>query len=458
MRAALLIFSIILLIIVLNTPVFAQEAAQGEKSISIFLSIPFVLMLACIAIVPLKWEHWWESNWNKLIIALVLGIPIGIFFIFFDTHTFQHTLEEYIAFIIYVGSLFAISGGILLRGDLKCSPQVNLCMIGIGTVLASFIGTPGASMLLIRPLLRINAARKSIKHVVIFFIFLVSNIGGCLTPLGDPPLFLGYLNGVPFTWTFSLWPQWLFTNGILLTIFYIFDRKKFREEESAASPSGTTPRQPLRLVGLINFAWILGIIMSVAFVQKPFNHMYILGYREVIMLTMVVLSLVTTTKGLRKENEFTYHPVIEVAFLFVGIFLTMMPALVYLKTHGSAFAEKGLNEPWMIFWFTGILSSFLDNAPTYLTFFSLAQGMHLAGQVVANTGVTAVMLKAISLGAVFMGANTYIGNGPNFLVKAIADESGTKMPSFLGYMVWSGLILIPTFIIVTIFVFILGIF
>ena len=457
MRPALVVFLIIALIIGFSTSVFAQEEGHGEKNISIFYSIPFVLMLASIAIVPLKWEHWWESNWNKLKIALVLGIPMGIFFVFFDFHTFQHTLEEYVAFIIYVGSLFVISGGVVLRGDIKCSPLTNLSIIGIGTVLASFIGTPGASMLLIRPILRINAGRKSIKHVVIFFIFSVSNIGGCLTPLGDPPLFLGYLNGVPFTWTFSLWPQWLFVNVILLTIFYIIDRKKFQDEEQVESPTSPAPGQPLQLIGLINFLWLAGVIMSVAFVQVIFPHFSILGFREVIMLAMVGLSLITTKKVLREENKFTYHPVLEVAFLFIGIFLTMMPALVYLETHGSTLVEKGLNEPWMIFWFTGILSSFLDNAPTYLSFFTLAQGMKLAGETVAATGITPVMLKAISLGAVFMGANTYIGNGPNFLVKAISDESGTKMPSFLGYMIWSGLILIPTFIIVTFLVFILEI-
>jgi Na+/H+ antiporter NhaD/arsenite permease-like protein len=448
---------IFVLVMLLFLPVSAFAQDHSEQSISLFYSIPFVLMLASIAIIPLKWEHWWENNNNKLIIALVLGIPIGVFFAFVDIHKLQHTLEEYTAFIIYVGSLFVISGGIVFRGDFKCSPKTNLIIIGTGTLLASFIGTPGASMLLIRPLLRVNAGRKDIKHVVIFFIFTVSNIGGCLTPLGDPPLFLGYLNGVPFNWTFSLWPQWLLVNSILLSLFYILDSKKFKKESFPDTTHSDGKSKPFSVVGLINFLWLGGIVLSVAFVQKPFGDLYILGFREIIMLFMVGLSLKTTKMGLREENQFSYQPVLEVAYLFIGIFLTMIPALVYLETHGSAIAEKGLTEPWMIFWFTGILSSFLDNAPTYLAFFSLAKGMELAGTIVAQTGVTEAMLRAISLGAVFMGANTYIGNGPNFMVKAIADESGTKMPTFLGYMLWSGTILIPIFILVTVLVFILDI-
>ena len=447
--------AVLFILLCMPISVFAQD--YSEQSISLYYSIPFVLMLVSIAVIPLKWEHWWEDNNNKLKIALILGIPTGVFFAFYDIHKLQHTLEEYLAFIIYVGSLFVISGGVVLRGEIKCSPKTNLIIIGIGTLLASFIGTPGASMLLIRPLLRINTGRKDIKHVVIFFIFTVSNIGGCLTPLGDPPLFLGYLNGVPFTWTFSLWPQWLLANSIILALFYIIDSKKFKAESLPESSQSDGKEKPLSIVGLINFVWLAGVILSVAFVQKLYGPFVILGLREVIMLMMVFLSLKTTKKRLREENQFSYHPVLEVAYLFIGIFLTMIPALAYLETHGSAFAEKGLNEPWMIFWFTGILSSFLDNAPTYLAFFSLAKGMELAGTLVAQTGVTETMLRAISLGAVFMGANTYIGNGPNFMVKAIADESGTKMPSFLGYMLWSGGILMPIFIVVTFLVFILGI-
>jgi len=466
-RAGILVV-ILLIIAVTSAAALASQEEQSETAIPAYLVVPFILMLGSIAIIPLKWEHWWESNWNKLLVALVLGIPVGAYFAYYNIHALEHSMKEYFSFIVYVGSLFVISGGILLRGDLKASPAVNTGFLATGAALASFIGTPGASRLLIRPVLRINGNRRNIKHVVIFFIFCVSNIGGCLTPLGDPPLFLGYLRGVPFTWTFHLWPEWLMANTILLCLFFLIDRHLFKTEpavksgaaallptnaytaDSAAQPeTGASGKGlgALHLRGLVNFVWLGGVVISVAFLD--------FGLREMAMIIMVFLSLATTTKGLRAENRFTYHPVIEVAFLFAGIFLTMIPALELLKSNGPVLAEKGLTEPWMFFWFTGVLSSFLDNAPTYLTFFALAQGMHIAGETVAQTGITVAMLKAISLGAVFMGANTYIGNGPNFMVKAIADESGTKMPSFIGYMLWSAGILIPLFILITFIFFIL---
>ncbi len=446
MRIRLILFITLMMICLSAGAVQASEGGHGEGyDPPVWMLIPFILMLGSIAIIPLKWEHWWENNNNKLIVAVLLGLPMGIAYIFLDSTALLHTLEEYAAFIIYVGSLFVISGGILLRGNIKASVKVNLAFIGIGAGIASFIGTPGASMLLIRPLIRINSHRKNIKHLVIFFIFCVSNIGGCLTPLGDPPLFLGYLKGVPFTWTFNLWPQWLVANLILLFLFVLFDTRAFALDKTREEKP--EEKQPLRMSGLINFIWLGGVVCSVAFVPH-------FGYREAIMIAMVILSLKTTPKGLRKENRFTYHPIFEVAYLFIGIFLTMIPALAYLKSHGSVLTEQGLTEPWMFFWMTGILSSFLDNAPTYLTFFTLAQGMEYVGATVAQTGIGEVMLQSISLGAVFMGANTYIGNGPNFMVKAIADESGTKMPSFLGYMLWSGLILIPVFILMTFLIFI----
>lgn len=426
--------------------VFASDAsnsANGE-SLPLFTVIPFVLMLLSIAVIPLVNERWWENNWNKLKISLVLGIPVGIFVFFHNYHELLETMEEYIAFIIYVGALFIVSGGIVLRGDVKVSPKVNLLFIAIGGLLASFIGTPGASMLLIRPVLRINAGRKYVMHTVIFFIFIVSNIGGCLTPLGDPPLFLGYLNGVPFSWTFNLWKDWLFMVVLLLIIYYLVESFLFKKENIKETPKDAGKDNPLQIAGLTNFLWLFGIILSVAFLP-------VFPYRELVMIAMVVLSLTITKKELRIENKFTFHPINEVAFLFFGIFLTMIPALVILKVRGG---ELGITEPWHFFWITGMLSSFLDNAPTYLTFFNLAQGIHATGDLVANTGIPFDILEAISLGAVFMGANTYIGNGPNFMVKAIADEDGIKMPSFLGYMLWSFGILIPLFIIVTFITFI----
>jgi len=445
MRKIAFIIMILLLVVNIGTVWAESDVHHEAKSLSVYSVIPFILMLLSIAVIPLKWEHWWEDNFHKLIISAVLGIPMGVFFFIFDYHELLHVLEEYIAFIIYVGSLFVISGGILLRGDVKVSPKVNTAIIAIGACLASFIGTPGASMLLIRPLLRINGNRKYVKHTVIFFIFLVSNIGGCLTPLGDPPLYLGYLEGVPFTWTFVLWKNWLFMVILVLIVFYFFDSYYFRKENKEELYKGAG-RQKLQMVGLNNFLWLGGVMASVAFL--PYFPL-----REIVMLLMVVISLKTTPKGFREENKFTYHPVIEVAFLFIGIFLTMIPALYILRTRGT---ELGVTEPWQFFWITGFLSSFLDNAPTYLTFFSLGQS--LGGEnLVALTGVAQDILIAISIGAVFMGANTYIGNGPNFMVKAISDEAGYKMPSFLGYMVWSFGILVPLFLIVTFVTFVWGI-
>ncbi len=446
MNKRIAILAIILLLVHFSVTAAGEET--HHDSLPLISVIPFIIMLLCIAVIPLVKEHWWENNWNKLKISCILGIPIGIYIFFVNSHELLKVMEEYISFIIYVGALFIVAGGIMLKGDVKVSPKVNLLFIGIGGLLASFIGTPGASMLLIRPVLRINAGRKYVMHTVIFFIFIVSNIGGCLTPLGDPPLFLGYLNGVPFSWTFNLWPNWLFMVSLLLIIYFILDSYLFKKEGFIQTQDVAKPENPLKIEGLINFIWLFGIILSVAFLP-------IFPYRELVMLALVAISLITTKKGLRAENKFTYHPINEVAFLFFGIFLTMIPALMLLKAKGG---DLGITAPWHFFWITGILSAFLDNAPTYLTFFNLAQGLGATGNLVANTGIQEEVLKAISLGAVFMGASSYIGNGPNFMVKAIADEAGTKMPSFLGYMVWSVGILTPLFVLNTFLTFIWKIF
>ena len=446
MNKRIAILAIILLLVHFSVTAAGEET--HHDSLPLISVIPFIIMLLCIAVIPLVKEHWWENNWNKLKISCILGIPIGIYIFFVNSHELLKVMEEYISFIIYVGALFIVAGGIMLKGDVKVSPKVNLLFIGIGGLLASFIGTPGASMLLIRPVLRINAGRKYVMHTVIFFIFIVSNIGGCLTPLGDPPLFLGYLNGVPFSWTFNLWPNWLFMVSLLLIIYFILDSYLFKKEGFIQTQDVAKPENPLKIEGLINFIWLFGIILSVAFLP-------IFPYRELVMLALVAISLITTKKGLRAENKFTYHPINEVAFLFFGIFLTMIPALMLLKAKGG---DLGITAPWQFFWITGILSAFLDNAPTYLTFFNLAQGLGATGNLVANTGIQEEVLKAISLGAVFMGASSYIGNGPNFMVKAISDEAGTKMPSFLGFMVWSFGILIPLFVLNTFITFIWKVF
>ncbi|MCJ8346566.1 sodium:proton antiporter, partial [bacterium] len=319
----------------------------------------------------------------------------------------------------------------------------------LGASIASIVGTTGASMLLIRPLIRANVTRKHVVHIFIFFIFMVSNIGGLLTPLGDPPLFLGFLKGVPFEWTLQLWRPWLFVNVILAIIFFVWDSVVYKKEEYIEEDK-VTDKEPFKLEGLLNFVWLGGVVLSVAFLTPDFLGklgVHPMG-REVVMFVLIGLSLVLTSKELREYNEFNYHPIIEVAVLFVGIFVTMIPAINTLQLMGPTL---GVSSPAQFFWFTGILSSFLDNAPTYVVFFELAGTLGLDpavyGPIVVNN-VPHSILAAISMGAVFMGANSYIGNGPNFMVKAIAEQSGIKMPSFFGYMAYSVGILIPVFLLV----------
>jgi Na+/H+ antiporter NhaD/arsenite permease-like protein len=284
-------------------------------------------------------------------------------------------------------------------------------------------------------LLTTNRERRHVTHTVVFFIFLVANSGGCLTPLGDPPLFLGYLKGVPFFWTLRLFPAWLLTSCTLLAIYYLWDRRAHAREAGVDLERDRREVQPLRVAGSANLLLLGGVLASVLLLQSP--------WREIAMLALAIVSLVRTPRALREANHFTFHPIQEVAVLFAGIFVTMLPALDFLRARGAAL---GLAEPWHFFWATGLLSSFLDNAPTYLVFLAVAQGAGLSPEVV---GVSVRVLTAISLGAVFMGATTYIGNGPNFMVRAIAEARGLRMPSFAGYMLYSGLILLPTFALVT---------
>ncbi|MCB9650198.1 MAG: sodium:proton antiporter [Deltaproteobacteria bacterium] len=395
---------------------------------------PFVVILLGIAILPLVAGHWWEKNRNRLIFTAIVTVPTGAYLVTLNWHMLLHAAEEYFSFIFLLGSLFIISGGIVLRGELKQSPWVNAGLLATGAVLASVIGTTGASMLLIRPYLRANRVRDYSRHLPIFFIFVVSNAGGLLTPLGDPPLFLGFLRGVPFTWTFHLVPEWAFVNGILILIFLVVELRL----AAASGAPADYQRTPPSLAGAHNFIFLGMVVASAALLP--------LGWRELGMGVATVLSMVTTKKTLREENGFTFHPIEEVAILFAGIFVTMQPALGLLQAHGP---EMGLNSPHSFFWVTGALSSFLDNAPTYVTFFTVAQS--LGGEnLVAQTGVPEAMLVAISLGAVFMGANTYIGNGPNFMVKSICDEAGFTTPSFFGYMLWSVGILVPLLFLVSV--------
>lgn len=412
--------------------------------------LPFALMLLGIAIIPLRWPHFWESNRNKGLLSAVLGIPVVIYVAAYDPHVVAHTALEYVSFLILLGALFIIAGGIVLRGDLSATPGVNTGFLFVGALLANFVGTTGASMLLIRPLLRTNfPERKHIGHIPIFFIFVVSNCAGLLTPLGDPPLFLGYLRGVPFFWTMRLVGEWAFVVGSLLAIFYVMDRAAFAREGRDVKAEDAREYRPLRIVGGENFFYLGGVILAVLFSPALPEGWVQDGARLGVMLLMTWLSLRTTPKELRTENGFSFGPIVEVAVLFAGIFATMIPALEILRSRGG---ELGVHQPWQFYWLSGALSSFLDNAPTYLTFVSLAQGLHESGQAAVHLSggpVSEVLLAAISCGSVMMGANSYIGNGPNFMVKAIAEEQGVAMPSFFGYMAWSCGILVPLFVVVT---------
>ena len=401
--------------------------------------LPFVAMLLAIAVCPLAVPHWWESNRNKAIVAALLAIPILVMYAMRDWHVLAHTAEDYVSFIVLLGGLYVIAGGILMTGDLEATPLTNATFLAAGAVLASFVGTTGASMLLIRPLLQTNRERRRVRHTVVFFIFLVSNVGGMLTPLGDPPLFLGYLQGVPFTWTFRLWPQWLVLSVGLLAIYVVLDAREYAREGLGSLRRDRTQVEPLRVRGTANLVWLGGVVLAVAFLGAP--------WREFAIVICAALSLRFTPKAIRTANGFTSYPIVEVAVLFVGIFATMIPALDLLRLRGG---ELGVREPWQFFWASGLLSSFLDNAPTYLTFLALGQGLGLAREIV---GVPEAILAAISVGSVAMGANSYIGNAPNFMVKSIAEEAGVKMPSFFGYMAYSGAVLLPLFVVVTLLFF-----
>jgi Na+/H+ antiporter NhaD/arsenite permease-like protein len=365
-------------------------------------------------------------------------------------------IGDYIPFIVLLFSLYTISGGIRLTGDVPAHTSTNTVILFIGAMLASVIGTTGASMVLIRPLLQINSERKHVKHTVIFFIFLVSNVGGSLLPVGDPPLFLGYLKGVPFLWTLQLWPVWLTCVTLLLAIYWVLDSYYHKKEDQASLQFDETNRQPLRLEGKINLLLLAGVVFAVALLvpgRELFGTSFVVPdyLREIVQLALCGLSMVLTSKQLRADNQFNFTAIGEVACLFIGIFITMQVPIELLHIKGP---ELGLTMPAHFFWASGSLSSFLDNAPTYVVFFETAKTLPVVPgvemlQLPGGAQISVPLLKAIALGSVFMGANTYIGNGPNFLVKSIAEDRGVKMPSFFGYMAYSGAILIPTFILVT---------
>ena len=427
---------------------------------------PFAALLLSIAFLPLfhATEHWWEQNQNRLLVAAGLGTLTLFYYCFgysqgvidHSTHelsaagipaavtVFKNAiLVEYIPFIALLFSLYVISGGISVQGHFVGTPKFNAGIIAIGSLLASFIGTTGAAMLLIRPLLKANAKRDYVAHTVVFFIFAVCNTGGCLLPIGDPPLFLGYLRGVGFTWTLCLWPMWLFMNLSLIAVYFVWDRIRYSHEDRKVVEEPPVQPEPFAIRGGVNFLWLAGVILCVALLDPlkplPGTHWYAPKfYREIVMLVLTALSLFTTSSVIRKRNAFNYDAILEVAALFLGIFICMQAPVQLLHTYGPSL---GFDSPTKFYWGTGILSSFLDNAPTYVVFFETAKTMGVEGATEA--GVWVPFLRAIALGSVFMGAMTYIGNGPNFMVKAIAEANNIKMPSFFGYMMYSCVVLLP---------------
>ena len=468
----LAIVSMLLLAAAVNPAVSfaAEKGAEQElgNSLSLAYCIPFVGMLLCIAICPLVIGELWEKYKAVAVIFWSLAFLIPFAIGYGGSKTFEEFLEvifgDYITFIVLLFGLFCVAGNIALEGDLVGTPKVNILMLLIGTLLSSWIGTTGASMLMIRPIIRANKWRKRKVQIIVFFIFLVSNIGGCLTPVGDPPLLMGFMNGVDFFWSLHLIPILLLNIVLLLALFFVVDTNAYKKDiADGLKPEVLENKTPIRLSGaknIIFLAMIVGaVILSGVLPQiSPFfaKNIHIYGEVEfgyasflevIIILAAALLSYKTTDKGIREDNHFTWDAIEEVAVLFIGIFITMQPALMILKANG---AELGITEPFEMFWATGLLSSFLDNTPTYLVFLTTAGALGLSqGMVTALGTVPVKMLEAISCGAVFMGANTYIGNAPNFMVKSIADENGIRMPSFFGYLIWSFGILVPVFIVDT---------
>lgn len=423
------------------------------QQVELWMVIPFVVMLLTIAIAPLAVEHFWEKNSNKLIFTLIVsGVTIALLSSYGLGGAIMHNvLYDYIPFIMLLLALFVVTGGIHIRGDITATPLVNTFILASGFLLASIMGTTGAAMLLIRPLLQINQQRVYKTHTVLFFIALVANCGGVLTPLGDPPLFLLYLKGAPFEWFSTLFLEWLVVGVLLLTLYMIVDRRYYAKEPAEAKRRDLEEQEPLRITGARNFLYLFLIIAAVLFLNSSYipvmgEHdapLYIKFLREIALAIIIAVSLVTTKRSVRQANNFSWAPILEVAILFVGIFVTMTPAMGYLNAHAT---ELGLTEPWQFYYSTGVLSSFLDNAPTAVAFHTVAGGLGGAAEV---AGITEILLTAISLGAVFFGAMTYIGNGPNFMVKAIAEQEGVEMPSFFGYMLkFSLVVLLPVYIIV----------
>ena len=424
-------------------------------SVSVWLLIPFIIMLLAIAIAPLVAGKTWEKNSTKLAFVLLLSIPTSIILIScgLGDELVHQLFYDYIPFIILLCSLFVVTGGIKLSISSVATPTVNTTMLFIGYALASFVGTTGAAMLLIRPLLEMNHDREHKVHTFFVFIALVANCGGILTPLGDPPLFLLYLRGAPFSWFMEMYPQWVAVGAALLTGYYLYDSWRYHKCETI----GIRPHHhyddeegfTINVRGAKNFVLLIAIVLCVAFINPATipamgEHdapIYIKFLREIALLAIIFLSLKMTKRKIREDNHFSWEPITEVAIIFIGIFVTMTPALIYLNTNAEMF---GLTSAREFFYATGALSSFLDNAPTAVAFYTVAQGVADSGSELV-AGVAPQILQAISMGAVYFGSMTYIGNGPNFMVKAIAEKEGVRMPSFFGYIALALICLLPVY-------------
>lgn len=439
----------------------------------LLLCIPFAGLLLSIAVMPLIKGEWWESH-QPLVVGFWILLMLVPFAFVYGPHkaaetVLECTVNDYLTFIVLLFGLFCVSGNITMEGDFAGSPRINVGLLALGTFLASCIGTTGASMLMVRPVIKMNSWRKRKSHIMVFFIFMVSNMGGCLTPIGDPPLLMGFMRGVPFFWSMHLFPVLIFNMAILLFVFYHLDKWAYRKDIARGrKPDISKPGTEFSIDGLHNIVFLVMIVAAVilsgvlpgmsAFQDAAGNvrGIHILGevtltfpamIEIVLILLAAWLSFKTTKSEIRRRNHFTWGAIKEVAVLFIGIFITMQPALMLLKAVGP---ELGVTEPFQMFWATGTLSSFLDNTPTYLVFLTTAGTLGFTQGIATSLGtVPQKVLSAVSCGAVFMGANTYIGNAPNFMVKSISDENGVNMPSFFGYMLWSLVFLVPVFVIDT---------
>ena len=424
-----------------------------------YLLIPFVVMLLSIAIMPLAFPRFWDRNFNKLLFVLVISVPTAMMLsrAGLGENLKHQMLYDYIPFIALLAALYVVTGGIHIHYTTTPRPTVNAAIMFIGYGLASVVGTTGAAMLLIRPLLEINRDRSYKIHTILFFIAMVANCGGVLTPLGDPPLFLLYLRGAEFSWFQTLFPQWVFVGSVLLFVYVVIDTYIWKRKELM----GIRPRteseedEPIKISfsGAVNLFYLSGILLSVAFINPheipamaaEVAPWYMRFLREIVLMVILLLSVVSTRRRIRKSNHFSWEPITEVAILFIGIFVTMTPALLFLNENA---ASLGITAPAQFFYASGALSSFLDNAPTAVAFHTVAAALPVAEGATLVAGVSEPLLKAIALGSVLFGAMTYIGNGPNFMVKAVAENDGVRMPSFFGYIFkFSLIVLLPTYIL-----------